>query len=59
MKAKFYKTIVRLIIMYISEYCALNEKDEIQMKITEIRMLRWMCSITKLNKIKNEYKNNA
>lgn len=46
---KFYKTVVRPTTMYEYEYY--NEKEEIKTKITA--MLRWMCRVTRLDRIRN------
>lgn len=33
----------------------LIKKKLIKIEIAEMRMLRWMCSVTKMDKTKNEY----
>lgn len=52
MKEKVYKTLVKPVMAYKSQRWALNKKDEIKMKITGTRTLRWMCGETGLNRIK-------
>ena len=32
----------------------LNKAQENKMEVAEIRMLRWMCEVTKLDRIRNE-----
>lgn len=54
-KRRFYKTIIRPAIMYGSECCILNNKQEIKTKVSKMRSLRWMYSVNKLEKIMNEY----
>lgn len=40
--------------MYGSECQAINKKEEIKMKVAVTRMLRWMCVVTRLDRISNE-----
>ena len=55
-KGKVYRTVVRPALMYGAETRALNLKkaQENKLEVAEMRMLRWMCGVTKLGKIRNE-----
>ena len=54
-KGKVYRTVVRPALMYGAETSwALKKAQEKKMEVAEKRMLRWMCGVTKLDKIINE-----
>ena len=53
-KGKVYKTVVRPAMMYGAETCAAKKAQEKKLDVAEIRMLRWMNGVTKLDRIKNE-----
>ena len=51
-KRKVYKTVVRPAMMYGAETWAV--KKEKKLDVAEMRMLRWMSGVTKLDRIRNE-----
>ena len=53
-KGKVYRTVVRPALMYGTEIWALKKAQENKLEVAEMRMLRWMCGVTKLDKIRNE-----
>ena len=53
-KGKVYKTVVRLAMMYGAETCAMKKTQEKKLDVAEMRMLRWMSGVTKLDIIRNE-----
>ena len=54
LKGKFYKTAVRPAMLYGAECWAMTRAHEHKMRVVEMRMLRWMCGHTKMDKIRNE-----
>ena len=53
-KGKVYRTVVRPALMYVVETWALKKTQEKKLEVAEMRMLRWMCGVTKLDTIRNE-----
>jgi len=51
---KVYKTIVRPVMIYGAEECTLRRNEEGLLERTEMRMLRWMLSITLKDKKRND-----
>lgn len=56
MKGKFHKIVVRLAVMYvIRSVRQLIKKKELKSKVAEMRMLKWLCGVIKLDRIRNKY----
>ena len=53
-KGKVYRTVVRPALMYWAETLALTKAQENNLEGAEMRMLRWMCGVSKLDKIRNK-----
>ncbi|XP_070050175.1 uncharacterized protein [Nicotiana tomentosiformis] len=54
LKGKFYRVVVRPAMLFGAECWAAKNSHTQKMKTAEIRMLRWMCGHTRLDKIRNE-----
>jgi hypothetical protein len=53
LKAKVYKTVVRPVLMYGSELWALRKAEQQLIERTEMRMLRWMLGVSRMERIRN------
>ena len=53
-KGKVYKTVVRPAMMYGAETWAVKKAQEKKLDVAEMRMLRWMSGVAKLDRIRNE-----
>ncbi|XP_070014878.1 uncharacterized protein [Nicotiana sylvestris] len=51
---KFYRAVVRPIMLYGAECCPVKNSHIQKIKVAEMRMLRWMCGYTRMDKIRNE-----
>ena len=54
LKGKVYKTAVRLAMLYGMETLPVKKANETRMNVTEMRMLRWMCGVSREDRIRNE-----
>ena len=52
-KGEVYKTVVRPTMMYGAETWAGKKAQEKKLDVAEMRMLRWMSGVTKLDRIRN------
>ena len=54
LKEKFYRTTVRHSLLYGTECWTIKKQHTHKISVAEMRMLRWMCGKTRINKIRNE-----
>ena len=54
-EGKVYTTVIRLEMLYGAEPWATTKRQEKRIEVTEMRMLRWMCGVTRKDKIRNEH----
>ena len=54
LKIKIYNSVIRPVLMYGSETWALRRKEEAKLERTEMRMLRWIMSISLLERLEND-----
>ena len=52
---KVYRTVVRPAMLYGAETWATTKRQESRIEVNEMRMLRWMCGVTRKDKIRNEH----
>ena len=55
MKGKVYKVAVRPAMLYGLETVALKKRQEAEMEVAELNMLRFTLGVTRMDKIRNEY----
>ena len=53
-KGKVYKTTVRPAMLYGAVTWASKEGQEEKLNVAEMKILRWLCGVTKLDRIRNE-----
>lgn len=54
LKGKFYRAVVRPAMLYGADCWPVNNSHIQRMKVAEMRMLRWMCGHTRMDKLRNE-----
>ena len=52
---KVYKTVVRPALLYGAETWATTRGQEVRQEVHQMRMLRWMCGVTRRDTIRNEH----
>ena len=55
LKGKYYSIVVRPAMTYASECWAVKKSHVQKLSVTEMKMLRMMCGVTKLDRVRNEY----
>ena len=55
LKGKVYKTVVRPALLYGADTWATTRGQEARLEVNEMRMLRWMCGVTRRDKIRHEH----
>ena len=55
LKGKVYKTVVSPALLYGAETWATTKGQEARLEVNEMRMLRWMCGLTRRDNIRNEH----
>ena len=53
-KGKVYKTVVRPAMVYGAEAWPIKKSQEKKLDVAEMKMLRWMCGVTKVDRIRNK-----
>ncbi|KAK3518697.1 hypothetical protein QTP70_008580 [Hemibagrus guttatus] len=54
-KGKVYRTVVRPAMLYCLETVSLRKRQESELEVAELKMLRFSLGVTRLDKIRNEY----
>ncbi|KAF3661377.1 DNA-binding protein S1FA2 [Capsicum annuum] len=54
LKGKFYRVVVRPALLYRAECWPVKNSHIQKMKVAEMRMLRWMCGLTRRDRVRNE-----
>ena len=55
LKRKVYKTVISPAMLYGAEIWATTRGQETRLEVNEMRMLRWMCGVTRRDTIRNEH----
>ena len=55
MKWKKYRTVKRPALVYGADTWATTKCQEMRLDVNEMRMLRWMCGVTKKDQMRNEH----
>ena len=53
-KGEFYRTTIRFAMLYGAEYWPTKRRHVQQISVAEIRMLRWICSHTRRDRVRND-----
>ena len=55
LKGKFYRVAVRPVMLYEAECWPVKNSHIQKLKVAEMRMLRWMCGLTRRDRVRNEF----
>ena len=55
LKGKIHKAVVRPALMYGLETAPIKKTEERKLDVAEMKMLRWMSGVTRMDRIRNEY----
>ena len=55
LKGKVYKTVIRQALLYGAETWATTRGKEARLEVNEMRMQRWICGVTRRDKIRNKH----
>ena len=55
LKGKVNRTVVRPAMLYGAETSATTKRHEARIEVNAMRMLRWMCGVTRKEKIRDEH----
>ncbi|KAI5618911.1 hypothetical protein C0J50_21582, partial [Silurus asotus] len=55
MKGKVYRTVVRPEMLYGLETVALSKRQEVELEVAELKMLRFSLGVTRMDRIRNEF----
>ena len=55
LKGKIHKAVVRPALMYGLETAPIKKTEVINLDVAEVKMVRWMSGVTKMDRIRNEY----
>lgn len=53
-KGRLYRRVVRPALMYGAETWAVTKAQERKLEVAEMRMIRWMCGLTRRDRVRNE-----
>jgi len=53
LKDKIYHMVVRLVVLYGSEYWPIKKTHVQRLMVVEMRMIRWMCGYMRMDRIRN------
>ena len=54
MKGRVYRMVIRPALLYGAECSPIKRSHVKRMRVAEMRMIRWICGHTRLDKIRNE-----